>query len=216
MSGEWARLRRLTSRLDRGPARSPTPPPGLPPGYIVSLEGRGETFVRHHHGPPDAPVVLLLHGWTASADLQWCTLYPALCERYSVIAIDHRGHGRGIRSEERFTLEDCADDAAAVVKVLEPGRQVIAIGYSMGGPITLQLWRRHPEVVAGLVFEATAMEMHDAREDRFRWHLLNGLFFMFRMPPDIMRADSAYANVMRQRKPSWFRMSLDARRDATH
>ena len=70
-----------------------------------------------------------------SADLQWCTLYPALCERYSVIAFDHRGHGRGIRSEERFTLEDSADDAAAVVKVLEPGRRVIAIGYSMGGPI---------------------------------------------------------------------------------
>ena len=172
MSGEWARLRRFTRRLDRDATRSPTPPPGVPPGYIVSLEGRGETFVRHHQGPPEAPVLLLLHGWTASADLQWCTLYPALCERYSVIAIDHRGHGRGIRSEERFTLEDCADDAAAVVKVLEPGRRVIAIGYSMGGPITLQLWRRHPEVVAGVVFEATAMEMHEAREDRFRWHLL--------------------------------------------
>jgi 3-oxoadipate enol-lactonase len=172
MNGEVARLRRFMRRLDRGPGLAPTPPPGLPPAFIVQLEGRGETFVRHHHGPRDAPVVLLLHGWTASADLQWCTLYPALCERYSVIAIDHRGHGRGIRSEEQFTLEDCADDAAAVVKVLEPGRQVIAIGYSMGGPITLQLWRRHPEVVAGLVFEATAMEMHDTREDRFRWRLL--------------------------------------------
>ena len=171
MSGEWARLRRFMRRLDRG-AASPIPPPGLPPAYILKLEGRGETFVRHHHGSPDAPVVLLLHGWTASADLQWCTLYPALCERYSVIAIDHRGHGRGIRSEEPFTLEDCADDAVAAVKLLEPGRQVIAIGYSMGGPITLLLWRRHPEMVAGLVFEATAMEMHDAREDRFRWRML--------------------------------------------
>jgi fatty acid desaturase len=39
---------------------------------------------------------------------------------------------------------------------------------------------------------------------RFRWHLLNGLLFMFRMAPDIMRADSAYAKVMRKEKPGWF------------
>jgi fatty acid desaturase len=40
---------------------------------------------------------------------------------------------------------------------------------------------------------------------RFRWHLLNGLFFMFRMGPDIMRADTRYALSMRARKPAWFR-----------
>jgi len=173
MSGEWARLRRMMRRLDVGLGRKPPEPPtGLPQGYIVNLEGRGETFVRHHQGPTDAPVVLLLHGWTASADLQWCTIYPALCARYSVIAIDHRGHGRGIRSEEEFTLEDCADDAAAAVRALVPGRQVIAVGYSMGGPITLHLCRRHPDLVAGIVLEATALEWQTAFEDRLRWRAL--------------------------------------------
>ena len=173
MSGEWARLRRMMRRLDVGLGRKPPePPPGLPPAYIVSLDGRGETFVRHHEGPADAPVVLLLHGWTASADLQWCTVYPALSDRYSVIAIDHRGHGRGIRSEEEFTLEDCADDTAAALRLLVPGRQVIAVGYSMGGPITLHLCRRHPDLVAGVVLEATALEWQTALEDRIRWRFL--------------------------------------------
>jgi len=171
MNGEWARFRRFARRLDAGPGKPPQPP-GLPPGYIVRLEGRGETFVRHHEGPGDAPVLLLLHGWTASADLQWFTTYPALCERYSVIAIDHRGHGRGIRSEEEFTLEACADDAAAAVKLLVPGRQVIAVGYSMGGPITLHLWQRHRDLVAGVVLEATALEWQTSREDRIRWRFL--------------------------------------------
>jgi pimeloyl-ACP methyl ester carboxylesterase len=115
---------------------------------------------------------LLLHGWTASADLQWATSYPALTERYTVIAIDHRGHGRGIRSEEPFSLEDCADDAAAVLTKLAPGRRVVAAGYSMGGPITMHLWRRHPELVGGLVFEATALEWQTSREDRMRWRVL--------------------------------------------
>jgi pimeloyl-ACP methyl ester carboxylesterase len=104
--------------------------------------------------------------------LQWCTVYEVLCERYSVIAIDHRGHGRGIRSEEEFTLEACADDAAAAVRLLVPGRTVIAVGYSMGGPIALQLWHRHRDLVAGIVLEATALEWKSALEDRLRWRFL--------------------------------------------
>jgi fatty acid desaturase len=43
---------------------------------------------------------------------------------------------------------------------------------------------------------------------RFRWHLLNGLFFMFRMGPDIMRSDSKYGAAMRKRKPAWFRQMV--------
>ncbi|MET0577730.1 MAG: hypothetical protein ABW122_03670, partial [Ilumatobacteraceae bacterium] len=43
--------------------------PALPPGRHVWLAGRGRTFVREVAGPPGAPVVMLLHGWTATADL---------------------------------------------------------------------------------------------------------------------------------------------------
>ncbi len=172
MTGELKRLRRYMRPLPPREAMPPAPPPGLPPALIMPLEGRGETFVRHHVGPSGAPVLLLLHGWTASADLQWATAYPALTERYSVIAVDHRGHGRGIRSEEPFSLEDCADDAAAVATALAPGRRVVAVGYSMGGPITMHLWRRHPALVAGIVLEATALEWQTSREDRLRWRML--------------------------------------------
>jgi len=43
---------------------------------------------------------------------------------------------------------------------------------------------------------------------RFRWHLLNGLFFMLTVAPSIMRADSQYMWVMRKRHPRWFRQGL--------
>ena len=84
---------------------SPKPlvlPPGLPEGSIALLPGRGEVFYRHHRGDPSLPTLLLLHGWTASADLQWFTAYEQLAERYSFVAVDHRGHGRGLRSDEPF------------------------------------------------------------------------------------------------------------------
>ena len=43
---------------------------------------------------------------------------------------------------------------------------------------------------------------------RFRWNLLNGLFFMFRMTPDIMRADTKYMLAMKERKPAWYHQML--------
>jgi pimeloyl-ACP methyl ester carboxylesterase len=69
--------------------------------------------------------------------------------------MDHRGHGRGIRSRTRFRLADCADDAAAVCEALGIDRAV-AVGYSMGGPISQLLWHRHRDLVSGLVLCATS------------------------------------------------------------
>lgn len=130
--------------------------PKLPPGRTVKLPGRGTTFVRELPGPgDDAPTVVLLHGWTASADLNWFPSYRPLGEVARVVALDHRGHGRGIRSRQPFRLTDCADDAAALCEVLGIEDPIIA-GYSMGGPIAMLTWRRHSDVVAGLVLCATA------------------------------------------------------------
>jgi 3-oxoadipate enol-lactonase len=92
--------------------------PDLPHGAAMLLPGRGTTFVRTVSGPVGAPTVVLLHGWTATADLNWFTCYEALGEHFRVVALDHRGHGRGIRSRKAFRLEDCADDAVAVCDVL--------------------------------------------------------------------------------------------------
>jgi 3-oxoadipate enol-lactonase len=77
--------------------------------------------------------------------------------------MDHRGHGRGIRSRRPFRLEDCADDVAALIDQLELGPSIVA-GYSMGGPIAQLLWRRHPSKVEGLVLCATASRFAVRRE----------------------------------------------------
>jgi len=146
-------------------------PPALPPGRVVNLPGRGEVFVRDSGDSSAGPAVLLLHGWTASADINFFAAYACLTESYRVIALDQRGHGRGLRSTEPFSLEDCADDAAALLDQLGVGR-VIVVGYSMGGPVGLLLARRYPGLVAGLVLQATALEWcHTARE-RAVWRLL--------------------------------------------
>jgi pimeloyl-ACP methyl ester carboxylesterase len=152
----------------------PPVPPYLPPGRVVNLPGRGEVFVRDSGGAPANPAVLLLHGWTASADLNFFPVYAHLANPYRVIAMDLRGHGRGMRSTEPFSLEDCADDAAALLGELRAGN-VIVVGYSMGGPVGLLLARRHPGQVAGLVMQATALEWRRAPHERMVWRLLSVL-----------------------------------------
>jgi 3-oxoadipate enol-lactonase len=158
------------------------PSPTLPPGTAIELPGRGTTFVRQLAGPEGAPAIVLLHGWTATADLNWFTAYEALGKQFRVLAIDHRGHGRGIRSKKLFRLEDCADDAMALCDVLGIDR-VIPVGYSMGGPVAQLMWKRHPDRVSGLVLCATSGYFVTSREERLSFMGLSGLAAVARLTP---------------------------------
>ncbi len=143
--------------------------PWLPPGRTMVLPGRGEMFYRHHqHEDPAAPTLLLLHGWTASADLQFFTAYETLAADYSFVAVDHRGHGRGLRGPADFELHDAADDAALLLEQLGI-TEVVTVGYSMGGPISLLFARRHPQLVRGMVVQATALEWRAKWWERAQW-----------------------------------------------
>ena len=135
--------------------------PGEPPlseasiDRTVELTGRKPVWIRDIPGPgPDAPAVLLLHGLGATARLNWGPSFRPLSQHFRVLALDHRGHGKGLRTG-RFRLEDCADDAIHAAEALGISR-LVAVGYSMGGPIASLAWRRHRERVAGLVLCATS------------------------------------------------------------
>ncbi len=156
--------------------------PKLPHGAAMELPGRGTTFVRTMDGPAGAPTVLLLHGWTATADLNWFACYHPLAEHYRVVALDHRGHGRGLRTKKAFRVEDCADDAMAVCDVLGL-EHVIPIGYSMGGPVAQLVWRRHRERVQGLVLCATAPYFLTSREEKLGFLGLSGMAALARLTP---------------------------------
>ena len=156
--------------------------PELPLGAAMELPGRGTTFVRSLPGPPQAPTLVLLHGWTASADLNWYTCYEPLSHHYRVVALDHRGHGRGIRTRKTFRLEDCADDAIAVCDELGI-ETFIPVGYSMGGPIAQLMWRRHPDRVDGLVLCATSSYFSTSRQERLSFLGLSGLAALARLTP---------------------------------
>jgi 3-oxoadipate enol-lactonase len=156
--------------------------PTLPSGRWIELPQEGRLFVREIDGPPGAATVMLLHGWTATSDLNWFTSFRSLGTRFRVVAFDHRGHGRGLRTRRRFRLSDCADDAAEVASVLGIER-FVAAGYSMGGAVATLLWQRHRARVDGLVLCATASTFFDTRAERMRLGLLDPISLATRAMP---------------------------------
>jgi 3-oxoadipate enol-lactonase len=125
---------------------------------------------------------MLLHGWMANADLNWCGAYQALIDAgYRVLAIDHRGHGRGLRPLVPFRLSDCADDAAAVIDTLDAGPALV-VGYSMGGAIAQLLARDHRDVASGIVLSGTAQHWQDEATRR-TWRAMGALGLSLSVAP---------------------------------
>ena len=159
---------------------TPIPPFEMPPARTVRVPGHGELFLRDTGG--DGPPVMLLHGWMASADLNWCGAYADLAGAgYRVLAIDHRGHGRGLRPLVPFRLADCAADAAAALRTLDAAPALI-VGYSMGGAIAQLVARDHPEVASGVVLSGTAQHWQDP-ETRRSWRAMGILGLALSLAP---------------------------------
>ena len=79
-----------------------------PQTRLVELPGRGVTRVWECAGPPEAPTLMLIHGVTVTAQLNWGKVFAPLSRHFRVVAMDLRGHGDGIPVGWRFRLEDCA------------------------------------------------------------------------------------------------------------
>jgi pimeloyl-ACP methyl ester carboxylesterase len=158
----------------------PLPPHEMLPARTLNVEGRGELFLRDSGG--DGPTVMLLHGWMVSADINWYGAYrPLLQAGYRVLAIDHRGHGRGLRATVRFRLSDCAADAVAAVRQLGVAPATF-VGYSMGGTIAQLIARDYRDAVAGIVLSGTAQHFQNPQTVRL-WRTMGGLRLLLSLAP---------------------------------
>jgi pimeloyl-ACP methyl ester carboxylesterase len=82
-------------------------------------------------------------------------------DRYQVIAMDSRDHGRSGDSADRLTYEKMADDLAALLDRLEVG-PVDVLGWSDGGIEALLLGMRHGDKVKHLIAMAPNLNPSDA------------------------------------------------------
>jgi 3-oxoadipate enol-lactonase len=114
---------------------------------------RGEFSVRELGGTTGDPV-LLLHPLASSGEI-WRPVGKWIGRGgRTVWALDARGHGDSAWDGRPFTVEDMADDAAAVLDALGSG-PVGVVGMSMGGCTALALALRRPDLVTRLVLADT-------------------------------------------------------------
>ena len=115
---------------------------------------------RTGNGPP----LLLLHGFTGSAD-EWAALLPALTPLREVVAVDLIGHGRSAAPHDptRYSFEHCVTDLVALLDALGLARTDV-LGYSLGGRVALHLATAAPERVGALLLESTSPGIADPAE----------------------------------------------------
>jgi pimeloyl-ACP methyl ester carboxylesterase len=105
-------------------------------------------------GPPDAPVVVLLHGFPTSSRM-YRNLIPALAERYRVIAPDYPGFGQSgtpDRKDFDYTFARFAGLIDGLLTQLGARRYALYV-QDYGAPVGFRLALLHPERVTALVVQ---------------------------------------------------------------
>ena len=153
------------------------------PGRTVFV-GQRELFVRES-GPPDAPPLVLLHGWSFDGEMTYYAVIPKLAERFRVIVPDHRAHGKSDRIRGSFEIADLADDVAGVLDALGLDR-VSLFGYSMGGMAAQAFANRYPGRVERLMLAATAAFPIDRRRP-----LVRATFWLARAAARLSKKEAA-------------------------
>ena len=100
--------------------------------------------------------MVLVHG-AAEDGRTWRLQLADLADDFTVVAWDEPGPGRSCDLPEGMTLAGFADGLAALIESLRLEPAHVA-GLSWGGTIALELYRRHPALVATLI----ATQRHDA------------------------------------------------------
>lgn len=130
----------------------------------MPLSGGGTLHAEVYNRLDAERAVVILHGFTESAEkfreLSWYLINAG----YSVFAIDHRGHGRSVRAMEDTSLThvDCFDDylrdlEAFMDRIVRPrmgGAPLYLYAHSMGGAIGALALMEHPDWFTRAVLNA--------------------------------------------------------------
>jgi aminoacrylate hydrolase len=112
---------------------------------MTLLNTQGISLYYEVHGNPANPAVLLLSGLGGTGQ-SWRNQVQRFAAQYYVIVPDQRGTGQTTRSEDGYSTEQLAADAASLVAHIGAGPAHV-VGASTGGAIAQYMALNHPDTV---------------------------------------------------------------------
>jgi len=110
------------------------------------------------HGPAGAPVLVLNNGILMNAAASWAPQTAAFAASYRVLQYDCRGQGQTDHPAGPYSMDQHADDLAALLDVLGV-RRAHLLGISYGGEVSQAFALRHRERVRSLALADTVSEV---------------------------------------------------------
>lgn len=124
------------------------------PAFMTIAEKELSMPPLHFIQQGQGPVIVLSHA--LGCDLQmWDGILEYLPKDYCIIRYDHRGHGASPGTDTPFTMDDLADDAAALIHQ-HAKEAVHFVGLSMGGMVAQALAARYPQLVRSVTIANSA------------------------------------------------------------
>jgi pimeloyl-ACP methyl ester carboxylesterase len=125
---------------------------------LIELRGLRFYYRDWASARPNAPTLLLLHGYTGHAR-SWDAFAQAMSPRYRVLALDQRGHGQTQWAPPTaYDTSEMVADVDAFVKALELDHFAL-LGLSMGGLVSIGYAGKRPAGLAKLVIVDIAPEI---------------------------------------------------------
>lgn len=109
------------------------------------------------------PALILIHGWGSRLD-HWQAVATPLSRQYRVLRPDLRGHGRSEAPADGYSMRQFADDTATLARSRRI-RNAVVVGHSMGSTVALEMARRHPRLVSGVVMVDGSLERYTTARD---------------------------------------------------
>jgi non-heme chloroperoxidase len=107
-------------------------------GFVTTSDGTSIFYKETGIGKP----IVFSHGWPLNGDAWDPQMLFLASNGFRTIAHDRRGHGRSSQSWDGNTMDDYADDLAAVMDALDL-HDVVLVGHSTGGGEVVRYLGRH-------------------------------------------------------------------------
>ena len=125
---------------------------------MPKLQANGIELYYELHGPETAPLLVLNNGILMNAATSWVFQTKALATHYRVLQYDCRGQGQSEHPDGLYSMEQHADDLAALLSALGYEKGHIA-GISYGGEVAQAFALQYPAMTQSLILADTVSEV---------------------------------------------------------